>query len=80
MARILLPDDKDKAQGQSYNGRLWDVFSVMRYAARKAEGDTIRFTVAIRKGRRSYNHNLWCKCGPGDTPEPVLTIMLEGED
>lgn len=23
---------------------------------------------------------LWAVCGPGDTAEPVLTIMLEGED
>jgi len=24
--------------------------------------------------------NWWIHCGPGDTPDPVLTIMLQGED
>lgn len=23
---------------------------------------------------------IWCHCGPGDNAEPVITIMLEGED
>ena len=23
---------------------------------------------------------LWAQCGPGDTAEPVITVMLEGED
>jgi hypothetical protein len=23
---------------------------------------------------------LWAQCGPGDTAEPVITIMMQGED
>lgn len=36
----------------------------------------IRFTVTV--GGRT--HDLKLHCGPGDTPEPVLTLMLAHED
>jgi hypothetical protein len=43
----------------------------MEYAV-KTSGDRFWFTCLGVK--------LWALCGPGDTPEPVVTIMLEGED
>ena len=72
--------------GQSLKGRLWDVLMVLRYAIRAAnrQGDTdrVHFTVLVdQQGQgRTQPVHLWCQCGPGDDAEPVLTIMLEGED
>jgi hypothetical protein len=63
-------------------GRLWDVLNVLRYAIPKT-GMTSRidFKVSVQ---RSENHRedvpLYCLCHPGDDLEPVLTIMLFGED
>ncbi|SPE52864.1 hypothetical protein SBV1_160020 [Verrucomicrobia bacterium] len=31
-------------------------------------------------GNRHNEIKLWSLCGPGDDGEPVITIMLEGED
>lgn len=71
--------------GQSLAGRLWDVLMMLRFAIRKSGGQTdrVHFKVSVWDGpgendRRAVN--LWALIGPGDTPEPVLTIMLEGED
>ncbi len=68
--------------GQSERGRLWDVLYVLSATIRgtRAPGDRIeyRINVATDKGRRVVE--LWAACGPGDTAEPVITIMLQGED
>jgi hypothetical protein len=44
-----------------------------------SDDDRIHF-----KCNPAFNHTatveLWSLCGPGDTADPVLTIMLEGED
>lgn len=37
-----------------------------------ATGDRATFTFRGEK--------MWALCGPGDTPAPVITVMLEGED
>jgi len=64
---------------QSYAGRLWDVFMVMRHA--KPDRDRVFFKVNMRQpDGRMRTVDLWSLCGPGDTAEPVLTIMLQGED
>jgi hypothetical protein len=39
-------------------------------------GDTIRFSCIV--GRSTYHFKF--HCGPGDTAEPVLTLMLPHED
>jgi hypothetical protein len=57
-------------------GRLWDVVSMYRFAARAASGDTLRYRLTV--SRRLVV--LKAVCGPGDTAEPVLTIMLPEED
>ena len=75
-----------EAQGvpQDEVGRLWDVLMVFRHAARTADGDEFRFTVLIvpRDGhaKRARRTELRATCGPGDTLEPVITIMLPNED
>lgn len=72
--------------GQSGKGRLWDVLQLLRFAIRAAnrKGDTDRayFKVDVDEhgDGKHTTVKLWCQCGPGDDGEPVLTVMLEGED
>lgn len=67
--------------GQSVTGRLWDVLMVMRAAIRqaKAGSDEAHFRVSVY-GPPRRNVALWVRFHPGDQGEPVLTVMLEGED
>ena len=64
--------------GHDLNGILHDVYSMAKLAARRArEGERdVLFTVLIAGARRQLKLNI----GPGDTPAPVLTLMLPGED
>ncbi len=73
------------AQGESDSGRLWDVIYLCACAARKIdadhETDTSYFQVlATDADGNKQLHQLWSRCGPGDTAEPVVTIMLISED
>jgi hypothetical protein len=67
--------------GQDLKGRLWDVLWMLRYAVKAAtDTDRIHFRVNVWTGRQHDEVRMWALCGPGDTGEPVVTIMLEGED
>ena len=75
--------------GQCEAGRLWDVLTMARLAianARHAGNRDTRaeFTVirvpAEGRGLRARPTLLVLHAGPGDAGEPVLTIMLPGED
>jgi len=71
------------AEGQSIQGRLWDVLTVLRFAIAKARNtDTILFKVLFLMSACSSPVPIDLKaiCGPGDDGEPVLTIMLPDED
>lgn len=79
---------KDNATGQSTEGRLHDVLSLAglaaREAARKDQGSTVYFDVLMvpRSGSVSValTQQFILVVGPGDQGEPVLTLMLPGED
>lgn len=77
-------DERKPGTGQSVAGRLWDVVYMGMWAARQAKGSTITIGLARvpREGAetRARSVTLTAVCGPGDTPEPVVTIMLPGED
>jgi hypothetical protein len=72
--------------GQSTKGRLWDVLMVLRFAIRAAnrQGNTdqvhFKVSVDVEGDGKHRTVALWCQCGPGDDGDPVLTVMLEGED
>jgi hypothetical protein len=71
------------AEGQSIQGRLWDLLYVLRFAIAKARNaDTVHFTVLflMSPGATPVPIELKAICGPGDDSEPVLTIMLPDED
>jgi hypothetical protein len=72
----------EKAQCQDEMGRLWDVLTVLRFTiSRSRGGRQVNFTVAVRNdARRPWPVQLKAICGPGDSGEPVITIMMPDED
>lgn len=68
--------------GQDFKGRAWDMLMIFRMACRATKGDEIHFVTLFAKAdsREPVPVSMWAKCGPGDDMEPVVTIMLEGED
>jgi DNA repair protein RadC len=80
-ARIS-PNDREKALGQSYEGRLWDVVFLASFAARRVGmADRGSFDVSLFEAEaapphrtRRNNLKLWMVVGPGDQGEPVITI------
>lgn len=78
-------DRARKAAGQDEQGRLWDVLYMARQAARRARGEPrLRYELyrVRREGRglRARRVALDLHIGPGDAGEPVITILLPGED
>jgi hypothetical protein len=70
---------------QDEAGRLWDVLTMLRLAARGPSGDAseVRFGVHVRNDNRERTPplvRLKAMCGPGDRGEPVVTVMLPDED
>lgn len=82
---IVDPPERAIAGGESVEGRLWDVLYMCASAARRIqsnhETDSVYFEVlATDQDGTKKLHQLWSKCGPGDTAAPVVTIMMQGED
>jgi len=79
--QYIEPTSELDALGQSAAGRLWDVFSVLRWKATSSNETTVHFQVWFLTG---INHrrkiSLKAVAGPGDSGEPVITIMLREED
>ena len=69
-------------EGQDVNGRLWDVLWLLKVAIRRLPqgDDRLHFAVQVWQGEKHRLVRLWSVCGPGDDAEPVITVMLEGED
>jgi hypothetical protein len=67
---------------QDEQGRLWDILNMFRFATKKNKGkDILRFEVLVRNDNRKPKLvSLKAICGPGDTWDPVITIMLPDED
>lgn len=76
--------DSGNQTHQDESGRLWDVLWGASLAARKTSGSHLTYTLCRvprdRKSRRPRLTSLDLVIGPGDTGEPVITIMLPGED
>lgn len=76
-------------RGQDVKGRLWDVLWMLRFGMKRQKPDDDPTRVLYSLYVRNHNHErltrrdlvqLKAICGPGDTPEPVITIMLPDED
>jgi hypothetical protein len=78
------PIGSELPAGQSWRGRLWDVLMLLRHAvALNRNTDRVNFQVSVDvdgTGQNRKTVKLWALVGPGDTADPLLTIMLEGED
>jgi hypothetical protein len=65
---------------QDEAGQLWDVLTMLRFAARASKGACeVRFGVCVRNDNRERTPplvRLKAVCGPGDDGEPALTVML----
>jgi len=78
-------DNERKGALQDESGRLWDVLSMLRFAAlRSGGGSRLDYTLYVvpREGPSVTAALVQLKsiCGPGDTAAPVLTVMLPEED
>ena len=70
--------------GQDVNGRLWDVLYMLKVAMRTSRGGReLQYQLHVRNDNRERMPplvTLKALSGPGDSGEPVLTIMLPEED
>lgn len=69
--------------GQSVTGRVWDVLMMLKHCIRQGQGgDRVDFWVMVDPDGQGHHKrvNLYSLCGPGDNGEPVVTILLPGED
>jgi len=72
-----------RVQGQDLNGRAWDMLNILRFAIRASRGGAVlKFAPLFLspESRQPQPVKMWSQCGPGDDAEPVITVMLEGED
>ncbi|MBT3067332.1 hypothetical protein KKO72_10955 [Rhodoferax sp. U11-2br] len=76
--------DSSRQTHQDESGRLWDVLWIAHLAARLAQGGTVAFTLYRvprgGRGRMPRKVTLHMHIGPGDAAEPVITVMMPGED
>lgn len=79
-------DDSARQIHQDQDGRLWDVLFMAFYAVRTSQesGDRILFQLlrVPRDGRSTKAKLVTLRMivGPGDSGEPVITILLPHED
>jgi hypothetical protein len=67
---------------QSEPGRMGALLLGLRRAIlTSADGDTARYQLNVLQADLSVETvDLYAVCGPGDHGEPVITLMLDGED
>lgn len=63
-----------------YAGILHDMLYMSKVLGRQLDPSTVIFRVIIQGAGRSNYHDFKLIVGPGDQAEPVITIMLPGED
>jgi len=72
----------DACPWQDEGGRLGDVLWMLRYAIGRSKNvSELVFVVLVQNSERGPKEvQLKAVCGPGDTGEPVITVMLPAED
>ena len=78
-------EDTKRQVPQDEFGRLWDVLWMAKIAVKQGNGGTQLLYPLHRvprggKAQKPRLIHLKLVCRPGDTPEPVITIMLPDED
>lgn len=79
---LIVPDETSRQVGQDEQGRLWDVFFLLRGAIQQDSGGSeVRFSVIfLFQGTDHRKVTLKSVCGPDDDLAPCITIMLPEED
>lgn len=79
---IIEPSEELRADGQDAIGRAWDLLTILRHEVRRSADDEVHFAplFVLKPAHKAEPVEMWAKCGPGDDGEPVITIMLPGED
>ncbi len=74
----------DTAQaGQSFEGRAWDLLMVLRFEIKKSKTGELVYFAPLFNAHEHQDpkpYKLYAKCHPGDTLEPVITVMFPNED
>ncbi|MCA8939359.1 MAG: hypothetical protein KDB07_06115 [Planctomycetes bacterium] len=72
----------DGVEHQDETGRLWDVLFMFAVAAKKKKSASeLLYQLFIANDNSAPKEvTLKAICGPGDDPDPVITIMLPDED
>jgi len=67
--------------GQDERGRLHDVLFMLAVTARNSEGSSIAFQVLVKSSDATPPAlvSLKALCTPGETPDPVITVLLDDE-
>ena len=79
--RYIVPSEELEDYGQSIDGRLWDLLCLFRLYARKCSSSVLYFEVYFQMPDEELAPvKVKSVCGPGDSAEPVITIMLPWED
>jgi len=76
-------DQHNEGHHQDEAGRLWDVLYLAAFEARRRRNAQVVPFGVLRvphRGHRPELVQLVMHIGPGDEAEPVITIMLPGED
>ena len=79
-------EDSARQVYQDQTGRLWDVVWMASCAARAAGHDQSELLFEVHRVPRDGRTTDAAPCqlklviGPGDTAEPVVTVLLPGED
>ena len=82
----IVPTKQLEDMGQSIQGRLWDVLYMFAIAACNSPKGcrvllySVSFLLENTKSFKTHVVKLKAVIGPGDTTEPVITLMLEDED
>jgi hypothetical protein len=72
-----------KVHCQDEQGRLWDILTMFRWQAKKADTDLIAFRLYVRNDNRRprlVTLKATCSANDIDDPQPAITIMLPDED
>lgn len=80
---VVEPGSTLEKEGQSWRGRAWDLLNILRAELRSAkDGREVRFAPCFltEPGRPPRQVAMRAVSGPGDDGEPVITVMMPGED
>ncbi len=80
-SQYVQPSTKLFSQGQTVEGRLWDLLMILRIEARKQNESEILFSVYFQmENNKKQLVKLKAVAGSGDDGEGVITVMMPNED